>query len=419
MASGLRSCATLLCGIGAAPFLLSGAAAQTAPAPAAAPAAAPQAASAAAAAPAAPPSVTLLAPGMNSVLAFPTNPYSVDVGPLGKWYVDAALTGLGLAQDSRTAGDRSTSLDLSNGQIFIQKVDGWWQFYAQVGAYAIPALGTPYVPNDSSHAIKNYYDAVPQAFLKLVPTDNTYIEFGKLPTLVGAESTFTFENMNIERGLLWNQEPAVSRGVQIGYTLGPVAFSASLNDGYYSNRYNWLSGSAAWTINPTNTLTFVAAGNLGHTAYQETPYATPVAQNNGSIYNIIYTYNSAPFIITPYLQFGHVPKNDQLGFTKDTNSYAAAVLVSYAFTDKLSLAGRAEFIDTDGSATDGSANLLYGPGSKAYSFTLTPTYQLNRLYFRADGSYVHASSTTPGDSFGTSGTTKDQLRGLLEVGVLF
>jgi len=28
----------------------------------------------------------------------------------------------------------------------------------------------------------------------------------KLPTLIGAEYTFTFENMNIERGLLWNQE---------------------------------------------------------------------------------------------------------------------------------------------------------------------------------------------------------------------
>ena len=422
MATGRKLFASLLGTAAAGPFLLTAAMAQTAPSPA--PAAAPQAAAGAvaapaAAAPAAPAAVTLLAPGMNGILAWPSQPTSFDVGPLGKWYVDAALTGLGLAQDSRVTCDRSSSLDLSNGQIFVQKVDGWWQFFVQAGAYSIPAIGTSYVPNDSSHAIKNYYDAVPQAFLKLVPTDNTYIQFGKLPTLIGAESTFTFENMNIERGLLWNQEPAVSRGVQIGYTIGPVTLNASLNDGYYSNRYNWLSGSAVWTINPTNTLTFAAGGNLGHTAYQETPYATPVAQNNSSIYNIIYTYNSAPFIITPYLQASHVAKNLSLGIDKDTNSYAAALLVSYAVNDKFSIAGRGEYIGTDGSATDGSANLLYGPGSKAYSLTVTPTLVINKLYLRADASWVHASSVTAGDSFGTSGTSKDQVRGLLEAGILF
>ncbi len=61
---------------------------------------------------------------------------------------------------------------------------------------------------------------------------------GKLPTLIGAEYTFTFENMNIERGLLWNQENAVNRGVQANFTSGPVAVSVSWNDGFYPNRYN-------------------------------------------------------------------------------------------------------------------------------------------------------------------------------------
>jgi hypothetical protein len=413
MSTGLSSYAGLLGGLALAQFLLAPAFGQTAPAaPTPAPAAAP-------AAPAAPATVSLLAPGMNGILAWPTNPTSIDVGPLGKWYIDASVTALALVQDDRFANDRTSALDLSNGQVFLQKVDGWWQFFVQAGVYSIPALGSSYVPNDVYHAYKNYYDPVPQAFLKLVPFDNFYIEGGKLPTLIGAESTFTFENMNIERGLLWNQEPAVSRGVQIGYTIGPVTLNGSLNDGYYSNRFNWLSGSAAWTINPTNTLTFAAGGNLGHTGYQQTPFATPVAQNNSSIYNIIYTYNSAPFIITPYLQASHVAKNESLGITKDTNSYAAALLVSYAFTDKLSLAGRAEYIDTDGSANDGSANLLYGPGSKAYSFTITPTFAIGKYYVRADASWVHASSITAGDSFGTSGLNENQARVLFEGGILF
>jgi hypothetical protein len=410
--------ATALGALVLAPFLPRTGYAQTAtPSPAPPAAAAPAAAPAAAAA--APATVTLLAPGMNDVLAFPTNPYALDVGPLGKWYVDGALTGLALAQTNRAPGDRTALVDLSNGQIFLQKVDGWWQFYVQAGDYSIPVLGAPYTPNDGSHATKNYYDPVPQAFLKLVPMDNLFIQAGKLPTLIGAESTFTFENFNIERGLLWNEEPAVSRGVQVGYTLGPVAFNLSLNDGYYSNRYNWLSGSAAWTINPTNTLTFAAGGNLGHTGYQETPYATPLAQNNSSIYNIIYTYNSAPWVITPYLQVQDIKKDAALGLDKGVTSYAGALLVSYAFDSHFSLAGRGEFIVTDGSASDGAANILYGPGSKAYSLTITPTYQYNRYFVRADGSFVGATSVTPGDGFGTSGKAKDQERLLLETGVLF
>ena len=356
---------------------------------------------------------------MNGVLAFPGNPTSLDVGALGTWYVDAAVTGLGLVQSAHIPGDRSVYGDLSNGQIFIQKVDGFFQFYVQAGAYSIPSIGTPYTPFDVSHGLHNTFDAVPQTFVKLVPTSNFYIEAGKLPTLIGAESTFTFENFNIERGLLWNQEPAVSRGVQIGYTAGPVAFSASLNDGYYSNRLNWVSGSAAWTINPHNTLTIDGAGNVGQTAYQTSIYVTPVAQNNSTIGNIIYTYNNAPWIITPYLQYSHVAANASLGFGATANSYAAAVLASYAFSDKFSLAGRAEFITTDGSPTAGAANLLYGAGSKAYSLTATPTYVLGKYFLRAEGSWVHASSITAGDAFGGDGTKSNQFRGLLEGGVLF
>jgi hypothetical protein len=82
------------------------------------------------------------------------------------------------------------------------------------------------------------------AWARIAPTDNFYIQGGKQPTLIGAENAFTFQNMNIESGLLWAQEPTISRGGQLNYTAGPLAFALSLNDGFYSNRYTWLSGSA-------------------------------------------------------------------------------------------------------------------------------------------------------------------------------
>ena len=259
---------------------------------------------------------------------------------------------------------------------------------------------------------------MPQAFLKLQLTDAFSIEGGKLPTLIGAEYTFDFENFNIERGLLWNQEPAVSRGAQVNYTVGPVVLSLSFNDGYYSDRFNWVSGSATWTINPTNTLVFAAGGNLGKT--DVATVATPLAQNDSSIYNIIYTYNNAPLTITPYLQYSHVDSHAAIGILSSASTYSGAVLANYVFTPKFQLAGRAEYIKTDGGKSAlAPTNLLYGAGSGAFSFTVTPTFTYNHFFVRTDLSVVDITNLVDGDGFGHNGNASTQVRGILEGGIIF
>ena len=85
----------------------------------------------------------------------------------------------------------------------------------------------------------------------------------------------------------------------------------------------------------------------------------------------------------------------------------------------VSLPFRFEYISTRGSVGANSANLLYGPGSNAYSLTFTPTYQFQIYFIRAEVSYVGASSITSGFAFGVDGTGKSQTRGLLELGALF
>ncbi len=240
---------------------------------------------------------------------------------------------------------------------------------------------------------------------------------GKLPTLIGAEYTFTFENMNIERGLLWNQENAVNRGAQANYAAGPLAFALSWNDGFYSDRYNWLTGSVAWTIDSSNSLSFVAGGNLGRTVLST--LATPLAQNNSEIHNLIYTHTEGPWTINPYLQYTHVAADAKLGFAHSADTFGAALLVNYAFDDNWSLAGRAEYIESTGSVANGALNLLYGPGSHAWSFTVTPSYQKGPFFARADVSYVTAGDTTPGFAFGDNFNDKSQARAMIEVGVLF
>jgi hypothetical protein len=359
--------------------------------------------------------ITLPVPGMTGPLGFSPTPFSLDLGPLGKNYVTGVLSGLGLAQTNPVPGDKNGRIDVSNAQIMIQKTDGVVQYYIQAGAYSIPALGTEYFP--AGQANSDFFGPVPQAFLKIAPAANFSIEGGKLPTLIGAEYTFSFENMNIERGLLWNQEPAVSRGVQANYTVGPVALAVSFNDGYYSGRYNWFSGSATWTINNSNTLEFAAGGNAGSTP--KSTLATPLAQNNSSIYNIIYTFSSGPWTVTPYVQWSHVPKNAAFGFLQDANTYGAAVLTNYSFNSHFALAGRIEYIGSTGSVSAGAPNLLYGPGSKAMSLTLTPTFQWNRFFARAEFSFVKIFDAVDGFAFGPNLNSTSQVRGLLETGVLF
>jgi hypothetical protein len=336
-----------------------------------------------------------------------------DGGPLGKLNLNGIVSGVGLWQGKHLSGDNPTQATLGNGQVFIQKASDWWQFYVQAGGYNILAIGTPFLPTEK--AISNLYGPVPVAYLKLAPAKNTSILVGALPTLMGAEYTFSFENMNIERGLLWNQENAINRGIQVNQTLGKFTASLSWNDGYYSNRYSWLSGSLAYVTGP-HSLSFIGMGNFGQTPFQT--LATPV-QNNGVMYAAIYTYTKGNWIVQPYSQYSNVPTNPSVGVTHGASTNGGALLVSHTFKHGFSLAGRGEYLTSTGSATEHSVNLLYGPGSAAWSITATPTFQYQRFFARGDLSVVRALSLTPGAAFGVAGASPNQPRGVIEVGFMF
>jgi len=364
-----------------------------------------------AAAPPAPPAA-LATPAITGPLSN-LPPATFDAGPLGTLSVNGIVTGMGVFTSNHVPGDSTANGALSNGQIFLQKADGVLQFYVQAGAYNLPALGVPFLSTENT--LTNLYGPVPVAFLKLQASKNTSILVGSLPTLIGAEYTFTFENMNIARGLLWNQENAVNKGVQINQTMGKFTASLSWNDGFYSNRYTWLSGSLTYANGP-HALAFVGGGNYGQTAFQT--FATPV-QNNSRIFNVIYTYTKGAWIIQPYWQYSDVPTNPSVGVVKGASANGAALLISHAFKHGFSLPARFEYIGSTGSAADQAVNLMFGPGSGGTSITVTPTYQHGGLFVRGDVGYVHANSFTPGNAFGSDGTKANQVRALVELGFIF
>ena len=358
----------------------------------------------------------LPAPSMSGPLATAI-PHEIPAGPFGKLEITGILSGMGWTEGDHVSGDMPTHVDVSNAQVFVQKTTGWFQFYLQGGAYNIPALGLPWTRTvDTSTGL---FGPLPTAYLKLVK-GNFNVEVGELPTLIGAEYTFDFENMNIERGLLWNQENAISRGIQLNDTYKKLTLAFSWNDGFYSNHYNWLTGSAAWAFNASNTLSFVGGGNVSGNARNTA--ATPLLQNNSMIFNLIYTYTHGNWIVSPYFQYTGVPKNANIGIAAGSHTDGGAVLLNYAFKHGFGLAVRPEYIkSSSGNLADPNTNLLaIGPGTGAFAFTLTPSYAKDGFFARADFSIVHATNTTAAfPVFGPDGTKTDQPRGAIEVGFMF
>jgi hypothetical protein len=339
-------------------------------------------------------------------------PIVLDAGPLGRLDLNGVVTGLGLAQSNAMAGDNAAHAALSNGQFFLQKPDGWWQIYVQAGAYNLLTLGSSFI--STQHTVSELYGPVPVAYLKL-GAKNTSIQMGALPSLMGAEWTFDFQNMNIERGLLWGQENSVNRGLQVNQTWKKLSASLSWNDGYYSDRYSWLSGALNFSAGP-HTLSLEGMGNLSQTAFRSA--ATPV-QNNSTMYALVYTYTKGHWIVQPYYQYSSVPTNPKAGVARGASTGSGAILMSYTFRHGLSFAGRGEYLATTGSVSAGAVNLLYGPGSAAWSLTVTPTWQRQRFFARGDVSLVRGLSITPGNAFGPAGAGANQFRGVAELGFLF
>ncbi|WP_075322018.1 outer membrane beta-barrel protein [Acidithiobacillus albertensis] len=367
-----------------------------------------------------------------SPLSLP-NPLKFCAGPLGQLDVQGVASGMAFYQDNPPGGGdteaelagllgaKRVGASITNGMVIIQKENGPIQFYIQAGAYSFPTLAEP-IPSASTNIQE--FGALPVAYLKIAPSSNYSMEIGQLPTLIGAESAFTYQNINIERGLLWDMEPIISRGIQFNGSAGPLSASIAWTDGYFSNRYNVMSGLLSYAINGSNTLSFYAQGSLGKSRlpYNSTAYS-PVG-NESQIYGVEYEYSSGPWMIEPYFQYMHTPKSTRLGIPHAFDNYGGALLADYSFTKTISLGARAEYLEVGGKLGEGLNSVASGltglpADSHAWSITLTPTYQSGGFFARAELSYVTASAPAGLGFSGANGTNTNQLRGMVETGFMF
>ncbi|MEI6485758.1 MAG: outer membrane beta-barrel protein [Sphingomonadales bacterium] len=352
-----------------------------------------------------------LLPGLSGPLSYNPKPLSFDLAG-SSIYVTGIASGYLGAQSNTTPGVASGLADLSNAQVIIQKPQGVFQFLVQAGLYSHETLGLGYAR--ATTYTDGTFGPVPQAWVKLAPSASFNIQAGILPTLIGLEAPFSFQNMNIERGVLWGQENVLSRGVQANVTSGKISASLALTDGFFSGRFNWLSGIISYVDGP-HTLSLVLGGALDRNS--RSTFATPPVQNNSTIFNLIYSYSGDKWLVQPYFQYARVGDLPFQGTTKADN-WGVGLLAKYKIDDNWSLPVRFEYVDSSAPRAT-AASFLYGPGSNAFTATITPTYTVNRFFIRPELSYVSVSGIAPGAAFGALGRDKSQVRGRLEFGVMF
>jgi len=321
------------------------------------------------------------------------------------------------ALDSQSGADNGSRVDWSNILISVQRTAGTFRFGATLGSYAFPVAGQAINPTFQRNANTSLYGYVPSAYVQVVPDEHFTFSLGRLPTLLGQENAFTFQNYNIQRGLAWNAEPVVSRGVRGQFTNGKLNAALEFNDGYYSGSHRAVEGSLAWSATPSSALSFAFILPDADTPANPTAFIA-----NKSEYDLMFTGQYGKLSLTPYLLWVRSPKSAAAAFVNDESAFFASALADFSFTDAFSIGARFESAQNGSSPLDSSSNadfIGYGPGSNATTYTLTPQYKTKHFFARAEWSRVQADHVTRGFGFGSQGTGTSQTRVAAELGTQF
>ncbi len=346
----------------------------------------------------------------------PTPAYSLD-GAFLLYSVHTSGVNAAGALDTPNGVDDIPRTDLSNGMLTLTKNTGWFRFGITAGTYAFPVVGQALNPTTQAGANTSLYGYVPSAYVAFVPNGHVMITAGQLATLLGQEDGFTYQNINIQRGLAWAAESTFSRGVRITYVQGKFTGDLEYNDGFYTGSRRAFEGLAGWAPSGNTNVQFAFIAPNANT-----PGNATASVANKTEYDFMFTQQVGKLQLLPYVLFVSSPASASLGYPSSESATAEAFLASYAPSGMYSVGARYEWFVNHSGVMDMSPNadfLGYGAGSRASSFTLTPAYRENVVFARAEFSVVHAADAKPGLAFGAAGLSSTQTRILVETGVQF
>jgi hypothetical protein len=317
--------------------------------------------------------------------------------------------------DASNGHDRATRANVSNAFVLLSRTQGTFQYALQGGAYSIPVVGAAGNKTIQTGANTDLYGALPLAYIAYVPAGNFNVSAGVLATLIGAESTYTYLNWNIQRGAVWNVENAVSRGFRASFTSGKLTTTLGANDGFYSGRYGAAEGSLTYAPDTSDSLLFVAL-----IPNSRTPGNPTASVANKELLNVVFTRTRGKLQIAPYILYARSPAAAGLGYRGPESAFGAAFLANWTLSSHFTTAFRYETLHNSSTINDTSLNadlVGYGPGSGINTYTVTPGWSNGHAFARMDLSSVRVTSPAAGVAFGERGTQRDQFRTMFEVGV--
>jgi hypothetical protein len=310
--------------------------------------------------------------------------------------------------DGAFSGYASSATDVSNALLTVTKNADELRFTITGGAYAFPTVGQPLLATIGQGANTDLYGALPAYALEFVPNGHVTLSAGQLPSLMGQESGFTFQNINVQRGLIWAAETTFSRGVRVLYANNKINLTLGYDDGYYSgNHGRALEGLAAWspTANTSWQFGFTLPG-------ANTPGNATSSVANKREYDLMLTQQYGKLQLLPYVLVVSSPASLAQGYAKAESATGLALLANYVANGAYSVAFRLESFSNASAVSDASANadlVGYGAGSKVTTWTLTPTWHPGPFFARIDLSRVTVQNAP----------SNNQSRILGELGVQF
>lgn len=325
---------------------------------------------------------------------------------LGKLNISGALTVYGIHSVNRTDA-KKTRYDVGSALINISKPAEPFGFTFIGGAYSVPVVGLGIVKTSDS---TDLFSPLPVAYIEFAPMKGFSLQAGKLPTIIGYESAFTYLNNNFQRGLVWNMQPVVNNGVRLIYSTDLFSVKLGVNDGFYTlsttNPKPAFEASLGLTPIKDGSISF----NFLIPDKSSRPNDTAFPANKRQ-FNMVASYSVDKLSLGVDLIYVEAPADAEAQVSTKAKASGGALHLSYDLKP-FKISGRVEYTKDNSDA--GGVDLVgLGDGNKAWTFTLTPSYSKGPVFVRAEVSYLNA------DNAFTLNSKKNQTRLGLEVGFLF
>jgi hypothetical protein len=326
--------------------------------------------------------------------------------PIGTINVNGALTVYTIHSNNK-ADDKKTRYDVGSAIVSLSKSAEPFGFTLIGGAYATPVVGAGLLKTSE---YTDPFSPIPVAYLEYSPMKGLSVQAGKLPTIIGYESAFTYQNNYIQRGLVWNMQPVINNGVRLTYSTELFFVKLGVNDGFYTLSKKDPKPALEASLGLTPIKDGSIALNVIFPDKDSRPNDTADPSNKREL-NLVASYTLDKLSLGADLLYAEAPKSNKANVSEKAKASGVALHASYDLKP-FKLSGRIEYVK-DNSDAGGIDLVGLGDGNKGWTFTVTPAYTKGPLFLRGELSYVKA------DQPFTQNNKKDQTRVGVEVGFIF